>query len=153
MTPLTRYKKLQEKMGLPKLTELKNTFKFELNNDHEVFDQIRVEISDRLFAFSDRIVEPIIAGSDSFCCLFEQDMITKKEREEMFVIYKKIQELKWQNNLLMIKPNEKSTAEWIQQTWNLWNNEMSVTLATLCKKLAISWKDLKIKDEKAYYHG
>lgn len=153
MDSLSRYKKLQERFGLPKLHELKDTFRFELNNENEIFDQIRVEISDRLFSFSDRIIEPIIAGSESYCCLFEQNMITEVERERLFDIYKKIQELKWENNLLMIKPDEKQTAEWIRKTWSLWNSEMSDTLAKLCKKLSISWRDLKVKDEKTYYQG
>ena len=149
----TRYKKLQERFGLPKLNELKNTFKFELNNEHEIFDQIRTEISDRLFSFSDRIVEPIIAGSESYCCLYEQNMVTDNERQEMFEIYKKIQELKWENNLLMLNPNEKDTAEWISKTWALWNNEMTATLSRVCKKLSLGWKNMKIKDEKTYYQG
>src|SRR3989339_530540 len=102
MDSLSRYKKLQERFGLPKLNDLKSTFKFELNTENEIFDQIRVEMSDRLFSFSDRIIEPIIAGSESYCCLFEQNMLTEEERDELFQMYKKIQQLKWQNNLLMI---------------------------------------------------
>ena len=149
----TRYKKLQEWFGLPKLHELKDTFRFEINNEHEIFDQIRTEISDRLFSFSDRIIEPIIAGSEAYCCLYEQSMVSDEEREELFQMYKKIQDLKWENNLLMIKPDEKQTAEWIRKTWALWNSEMSDRLAKLCKKLSINWRNLKIKDEKTYYQG
>ena len=80
-------------------------------------------------------------------------MLTDDERQEMFGIYRKIQELKWENNLLMIRPDEKETAEWIRKTWALWNNEMGDKLAKLCKKISIGWRDLKIKDEKTYYQG
>ena len=153
MDNLSRYKKLQERFGLPKLHELKNTFKFEINGENEIFDQIRVEMSDRLFSFSDRIIEPIIAGSEAYCCLYEQNMLTEEERQELFEIYKKIQDLKWQNNLLMIKPDEKATAEWIRKTWALWNDEMSDTLAELCQKLSLGWKNMKIVDEKTHYQG
>ena len=152
MDSLNRYKKLQERFGLPKLHELKNTFKFEVNGENEIFDQIRMEISDRLFSFSDRIIEPIIAGAESFCCLYEQNMVTDKEREDLFGIYRKIQELKWENNLLMIKPDEKATAEWIRKTWALWNNEMN-TLSKLCKKLSISWREMTIENKKTFYQG
>ena len=86
MDNLSRYKKLQERFGLPKLHELKNTFKFEINGENEIFDQIRVEMSDRLFSFSDRIIEPIIAGSEAYCCLYEQNMLTEEERQELFEI-------------------------------------------------------------------
>ncbi len=153
MDSFTRYKKLQEKFGLPKLNDLKHTFKIELNNETEIFDQIRSEISDRLFTFSDRIIEPIIAGSESFCCLFEQNMITDEERKNIFEIYKKIQELKWQNNLLMIKPEEKETADWIRKTWTLWNSEMNDELSKLCRKLSIGWRDMRFKDEVVHYQG
>jgi len=153
MDSLSRYKKLQERFGLPKLHELKNTFKFEVNGENEIFDQIRMEISDRLFSFSDRIIEPIIAGAESFCCLFEQNMVTDKEREELFEIYRKIQELKWENNLLMLKHNEKATAEWIRKTWALWNNEMNYTLSKICKKLSVSWREMTIENKKTFYQG
>src|SRR3989344_3858802 len=111
-----RYKRMQDKLQLPKLNELRETFKFEIENEEEIFDQIRIEISERLFTFTERIVEPIIAGSDSLCCMFEQNMVTDEERSRMFELYKKIQVLKWENNILMMRPDEKEIAKWINKT-------------------------------------
>src|SRR3989338_1328438 len=146
-----RYKKIQEKFNLPQLHDLRNTFKFELEDSEKLIDDIRTEISDRLFGFTEKILEPIIGGSESFCCMFEQDMISNAERQKLFDLYKKIQVLKWENNLLIVKPDDNTTAEWINRTWNLWNNELETELGALCKKLSIAWKDLKIKDEKTHY--
>jgi hypothetical protein len=112
-----------------------------------------MEISDQLFAFTEKVIEHVIAGNESFCCLFEQDMITPEERNKLFEIYKKIQTLKWENNLLMIKPNEKRTVEWIRRTWNLWNNEMEDEMTKICRKLSSGWSDLRFKTEKTQYHG
>jgi len=64
---LERYKKMQERFKLPRLNELRDTFKFDIEKKDGMFDQIRLEISDRLFTFTEKIIEPIIAGSDSFC--------------------------------------------------------------------------------------
>jgi hypothetical protein len=148
-----KYRKLQEKFNLPQLNELKETFRFEIEKEDEMFDQIRVEMSDRLFTFTEKLIEPIIGGSDSFCCMFEQNMVTDRERNELFMIYKKIQVLKWENNLLTMKPDEERTVEWIMKAWSFWNNELECTLTKLCQKLSSSWGNLKLKNEKTSYHG
>lgn len=150
---LERYRRVQEKFGLPHLKDLKGTFKFDIDNDQEIFDQIRHEMSERLFSFTERIIEPIIIGSESVCCLFEQSMVTKREKETLFELYKKIQVLKWENNLLILRPDEKQTLEWIRKTWDFWNNDLGEELSKTCKKLSESWKDLEFRDTKTNYHG
>lgn len=109
MQILEHYKKVQDKFNLPQLQELKDTFTFEIDNSEKLIDRIRIEISDRLFSFTERVIEPIIGGADIFSCLFEQDMITEKEREKLFKLYKSVQVLKWENNLLVVRPDEKKT--------------------------------------------
>lgn len=148
-----KYKKVQEKFSLPQFTELRNAFKFDIDNEEEMFEQIRMEVSEKLFMLSERIVEHTITGSDSLCCLFEQNMISKKEREELFEIYKKMQVLKWENNLLLIHPNERETIKWIKKTWELWNNDLERVMTRLCKKLSNGWEDLRFEPEKTLYHG
>ena len=149
---LERYRKMQEKFNLPHLNDLKATFKFDLEN-FENIDQIRAEISDQLFAFTEKVIEHIIVGNESFCCLFEQDMVTEDERKRLFDLYKKVQVLKWENNLLTVKPSEKKTVEWIRKTWDLWNTDLESELTIICKKMSESWGDLHFKTEKTDYHG
>jgi len=139
---LERYKKMQERFKLPRLNELRDTFKFDIE-----------EISDRLFTFTEKIIEPIIAGSDSFCCLFEQNMLTDEERNDLFRVYKKIQVLKWENNLLITHPNEKEAMKWIRKTWNFWNNELENKIIKLCKKLSVGWECLEFENKETNYHG
>ena len=147
-----KYRKMQEKFNLPHFSELHQTFKFDMENIENV-DQIRTEMSDQLFSFTDKVIEHIIVGGESFCCLFEQDMITEVERQKLFDLYKKVQVLKWENNLLNIKPNEKKSVEWIRKTWDLWNSELENELTGLCKKMSANWGDLQFKSEKTMYHG
>ncbi len=147
------YRKLQTKFNLPQLNELKETFKFDIEENEKIFDQIRTEVSDRLFNFTEKIIEPIIAGSDSYSCLFEQEMVTDKERQRLFDMYKKIQVLKWENNLLMVQPDEQKAAEWVKKTWELWNGELEVELSTVCKKLSTSWKNIRFEKSNQSYHG
>lgn len=149
---LEKYRKFQTKYELPHLNELKQAFKFDTDS-FENMDQLRMEISDQLFAFTEKVIEHVMTGNESFCCLFEQDMINTDERRKMFELYKKIQVLKWENNLLMIKPNEKQTVEWIRKTWDLWNNDLEAEITKICKKLSSSWGDLHFKTEKTTYHG
>jgi len=149
---LQRYKKIQTKFNLPQINELKETFKCDSENVENI-DQLRMEISDQLFAFTEKVIEHIIVGNDSFCCLFEQDMLDQTEREKLFSLYKKIQVLKWENNLLMLKPNDKKTGEWISSVWSLWNNELEQEVTKICKKLSSSWSDLRFKEDKIRYMG
>lgn len=148
-----QYRKLQSKFNLPQLNELKETFKFEIEENDRIFDQIRTEISDRLFNFTEKIIEPIIAGSDSYSCLFEQEMISERERQKLFDMYKKIQVLKWENNLLLVQPDEQRAAEWVKKTWELWNNELEGELSDICKKLSTSWKNIRFEKSNQIYHG
>jgi hypothetical protein len=153
MSTLDKYKKLQVRFNLPQLSELKSTFKFDLDSEEEIFDQIRIEMSERLFTFTERILEPIVSGAESYSSLLEQDMMTREERMEIFQMYKKVQALKWENNLLMITPNEKETAKWIKKVWNFWNEELGEMLTNICKKMSDGWKQMSIKEERTVYHG
>ena len=148
-----KYRRMQERFQLPQLNDLTATFKFELENDENIFDQIRLEMSDRLFSFTEKIIEPMIGGGDAFCCLFEQDMVTGEERKTLFELYKKLQTLKWENNMLIVRPDEKQTMEWIRKTWHLWNTELEGELMALCRKMSAEWGALTLKDERADYHG
>ncbi|MBI2971362.1 MAG: hypothetical protein HYY37_03030 [Candidatus Aenigmarchaeota archaeon] len=153
MVPAERYKKMQEKFQLPHLTELRQTFKIEIDENGEIIDQIRNEISDHLFTFTERIIEPIISGSEALCCLYEQGMLTKEEKQRLFELYRQIQSLKWENNLLLIRHDDKATAKWIRKTWDFWNEDLEKDMTKLCKKLSASWKDLRFKKERTSYHG
>ncbi len=146
------YKKMQMKFDLPQLNELKEIFKFDLEENGKIFDQIRNEISERLFTFTDKIIEPVIAGSDSYSCLFEQEMLSDRERQKLFDLYKKVQVLKWENSLIMLQPDEKKAAEWVKKTWEFWNTELEVELSRLCRKLSNSWNTLTLKTDKPLYH-
>ncbi|HIG96856.1 MAG TPA: hypothetical protein HA230_00735 [Candidatus Aenigmarchaeota archaeon] len=146
------YKRMQDRFNLPHLNELKERFKFDIEENEKIFDQIRNEISERLFTFTEKIIEPVIAGSDSYSCIFEQEMLTEKDRQKLFDIYKKIQVLKWENSLLMLQPDEKKAAVWVKKTWELWNSEIEGELSKTCRKLSNSWKDLRFKTEHSNYN-
>lgn len=148
-----KYKKFKEKFELPRFSDLERAFRIEINTDGKVIDAVRGEISDRIFNFSERILEPIFNYPEALCCFFEQDMITKAEKERLFGLYKKIQALKWENNYLTIHPNDKKTAEWINKAWELWNKELHSELVNICKKFSSGWSVMKFSDEKTYYHG
>ncbi len=148
-----KFKKMQTSLNMPQLSTITEKFKIELEDEEEILEQIRQELSDKLFAFSEKIIEPIIVGGESYASLFEQEMLSRKEREELFKLYKKIQVLKWENNFISITQDEKKTAEWIKKTWELWNTELESQLSGICEKIAENWKELKPKKENTVYYG
>lgn len=150
---LIKYMSIQEKFDLPQLRDLTRTFEFEIDDNEDILDQIRSEVSEKIFSFTEKIIEPIIMGSDSFSSVFEQNMISQPERKKLFDLYKEIQALKWENNMLIMKKEEKKTIEWIKKTWDFWNNELEEELFELCRKLSTDWKELKFANEKTNYHG
>ena len=150
---LDKYNKMQEELSLPHLHELKSKFKIDIQEDEKMFDHIRNELSERLFMFNDSIIEPVIGGMESFSCIFEQNMVSEAERKELFELYKKIQMLKWENNMLMISPDDKKTAAWIKKTWDIWNNEIQEKLMNFSEKMSIGWGSLKFKEKRSAYLG
>jgi len=147
------YRKLQEKFNLPQFYELEKAFKIEIHDEKKVIESIRIEISDKIFNFSERILEPLFNDPEALCCFFEQDMITNDDRNRLFELYKKIQALKWENNYLMIYPNDKRTADWIRKAWDLWNEQLHSELANICRKFSYGWTSLSFSEERTHYHG
>ncbi|MBI2173180.1 MAG: hypothetical protein HYT73_03155 [Candidatus Aenigmarchaeota archaeon] len=150
---LDKYRKMQEEFSLPQLDELKEKFKIDVEEDDKIFDQIRNDMSEKLFMFSERIIEPVIGGLDSFSCMFEQNMVTEAERRDLFELYKKIQMLKWENNILLISPDDKKIAEWIKKTWDFWNSDMQEKMLKFSVKMSSAWNDLKFKKDRSVYLG
>ena len=150
---LDKYRKMQEEFSLPQFDELREKFKIDVEEDDKIFDQIRNDMSEKLFMFSERIIEPVIGGLDSFSCMFEQNMVTEAERQELFSVYKKIQMLKWENNILLISPDDKKIAEWIKKTWDFWNSDMQEKMLKFSVKMSSGWSNLKFKKDKSIYLG
>lgn len=148
-----KYKRIQEQFGLPQLTDLKTVFKLELEDEDLTFDELRTEISDKLFMFTEKIIEPIISGYDSFSGLYEQNMLSEKDVTSLFRLYKKMQVLKWENTLLMLKHDENATAEWIKKVWEMWNSEFEPELSRVSRKLSASWQTLEFKEKRQNYQG
>ncbi|MFH1420429.1 MAG: hypothetical protein ABIG30_00495 [Candidatus Aenigmatarchaeota archaeon] len=147
-----RYRELQEQFDLPQLDELQKKFKISLETgDETLIEHIRDEVSDILFDFSEKIIEPLIIG-ENFCCEFEQKMLSKEEIDGVFEMYKKIQSLKWENNLLMISQDEKKAAEFIKKMWDVWRNDVEGKLNMICRKLADGWSEINFSGEKTDNH-
>ena len=148
-----KYRKMQMRLQLPQLNELRDTFKFEIEDNEKIFDSIRSEISERLFMFTEKVIEPLIGEPDSFSAMLEQNMLDNASKKRLFDVYRKIQVLKWENNILMIKPDDARTAQWIRKTWQLWNEEIEKNLTGVCAQLSSGWQDLEFKKETTSYHG
>jgi len=146
---LDSYKKLQEKFRLPHLQALQVAFQFKADDDSDI-DDIRSEISNKLFEFTESVIEPLL-WSQHYAHIIERDMLTSDESKSIFELYKQIQSLRWRNNLLTIRPNDDDTARWISDLWIFWSNFERVT-GSVCDKFSKGWSSLSFKETETEYH-
>ncbi len=147
---LKEYQKMQERFKLPQLDRLQSVFQFELEECCNI-DGIRDEISDRLFDFTERVIEPLIWSMHN-CHMIERDMLSHGEAAEIFEMYKKIQALRWKNNLLSIRPDPEGTAQWIKEMWEFWRN-FEGRAAGLCTKFSKGWETLSFRETTMDYQA
>jgi len=147
---LNEYRKVQERFGLPQLVKLQKIFQFEVDEYSDIH-HIRTEISHKLFDFSENIVEPLIWCNQQ-CHAVERDMLTEAEYKELFQLYKKIQALRWKNNMLKMKPDTNETAKWIKDMWTFWG-EFEPKVSRICDKFSKGWETLSFKEKTADYHS
>lgn len=146
---------IQTQYKLPKITEL--TEKFDIDSKEvKDLDELRLEMSDSLFDLAEKIIEPVVSGKN-FCCMFEQQMLSKEEMERLLKLYKKIQSLKWENNMISIRPDEEKAAKCINKMWEVYS-ELEEDLVEICKKFSDEWENFNFKqtenkDSKTCYFG
>lgn len=146
---LEEYKKLQVKFNLPEIQELKTMFQFDDNVAG--IEEMRSEMSSKVFEFMERVVEPLVWCNNQ-CHMIEKSMLTEDESQELFSTYKKTQALKWRNNLLSMKPDQKESAKLIKDLWDFWN-AFEPNMSKICMKFSEGWSDLRFKQEHVNYHG
>jgi hypothetical protein len=144
------YKRLQERFGLPHLQKLQTTFQLDIEPECNL-DEIRSEISNKLFEFTEHAIEPLL-WSGHHCHIMEREMLNPEEGERIFELYKEIQALKWRNNLLSIRRNPEETAVWIHDLWMFWRR-FEIFATDLCLKFSDGWKTLRFKEIKPEYQG
>lgn len=147
---LDSYRKFQEKFGLPHLDKLQTAFQFEIDEAVDL-DDIRNEISGKLFDFTERVIEPLL-WSAHFCNSVERDMLVPQESHDIFELYKQIQALRWRNNLLMLRPDAEETAHWIADLWEFWKRFEEVA-GDICIKFSKGWSNLNFKETVTEYNG
>jgi hypothetical protein len=151
MNPEKEYAKLRKKnKEIPDWKWIRTNFRPIIYEGH-FLEQLREEISDRIHQAKNTI-EPLIAGSENYCCWFEKKFLTAAEREEMFNIYKDLLSLVWSSNRLNVDFDEKNYIEWlleVKRIWSKWRERMSY----LFEKISTSWKEYEKEEEETVYRG
>jgi len=147
---LESYRKAQSRFGLPHFEKLQNIFQFSVEDEDDIHD-VRNEISNRLFDFTERVIEPLLWASHN-SNIIEREMMNDGEVRRLFEVYKEIQSLRWRNNFLSIKADEDSTMEWIRDLWGFWKTFEPLT-EKLCIKFSDGWKNLRFTEVATEYHG
>ncbi|MBI2583074.1 MAG: hypothetical protein HYW25_00265 [Candidatus Aenigmarchaeota archaeon] len=147
---LDSYRKAQTRLGLPHFEQLQSVFQLDIEEGDDIHD-IRNEISSRLFDFTERVIEPLL-WSNHHSNMIEREMIADIEAGKIFEVYREIQSLRWRNNLLTIKADERSTMEWIRDLWRFWK-DFEPLIEDLCIKFSEGWKNLRFKEISTEYQG
>ena len=80
-------------------------------------------------------------------------MFTTKEIEELFKIFKVMQEYGWSSTEIWIEEfSEKEYAEWIAEFKKEWDG-LKPKIIKFCKKVSRGWKDFKKPEQNTAYHG
>ena len=109
-------------------------------------------VMNKLDIVAREMIEPIIGGSENYCCYFERRMLSDTEREHLFEIYRQLMAMLWKGNKLAVDFSEKEFAEWLSDTRKNWD-AMKPKLSKFYEKLAISWEKYKKPAEETAYHG
>ncbi|MFH0836842.1 MAG: hypothetical protein V1870_01815 [Candidatus Aenigmatarchaeota archaeon] len=143
------YKKLQTKFDLPELESLHSVFQFD--KDMTNLDDMRNEMTDKLFEFSENVVEPLL-WCENHCHMIERNMLLADEGVTLFDIYKQVQAFKWRNNLLSLKPDKQESLVLIKDLWTFWTG-FEPNMSKICRRFSNAWSNLSFKKEEVGYNG
>lgn len=153
MRPEAEYSKLKKKYRkLPEWTWLRKNFKIKIEEDGHILEQIRSSVVEKLDLMARSIIEPIIGGAENYCCYYERAMLSAEEKKEMFQIYKTLQALLWESNMLAVDFSEKGAAEWLAEVKKDFD-AVQPKLVKFCKRLADGWGKYKKSEVETAYHG
>lgn len=152
MTSEKQYQKLKQKYkNLPDFKWLEENFNLKLEEDQPLLEQIREQVEKKIIGIRD-LIEPIIGASETYSSWFERKMVTDREKEELFKIYRKLQIVYWRLNKVGLGSPEKDYAELFASVKELWN-DLKPTLTSIFDKIMISWEKYNKKDIETSYHG
>ncbi len=152
MTPEKQYQKLKKKhKKLPDLKWLKENFNLRLEEGLPILEQIRVQIVDRIEK-TRGLIEPLIGASETYSSWFEKKMLSKREKEDIFKIYKKLQMIYWRANKVGLGSPNRYYVDWLISVKELWS-DLKPLLTSVFDKISVSWGKYHKKESDTSYHG
>jgi len=147
---MKQYESLRKKYKLPSWKWVQKNFYF-IPDETPLIMQIEKRITEKLQELID-MLEPLIIVNENYINFIERKILTKKKREKLFEVYKKLKFLVFEHNKLSISYNEKEQIEWIKTVESIWEyirTEMEDAFDILSK----GWKNYKKKEVKTDYYG
>ena len=151
------YVKLKKKYGLPDYKKLAELLEIEIDaskNDILLVQEIRNQISDKLYDFMKTIESILFTGEGSDPAhLYQENMILGCTREG-FELFKEFNELYYEGLLLRFKHDKKADSDFINKIFKRWP-ELEKKMMKFFGALEKGWKEFdgskEIKHET--YHG
>jgi len=137
--------------SLPDWKWIDKTFGSIPDEDSKILEEVKKIMVEKLKEIKD-LLEPFLSGSTDFTYWFERKMVTKKDIDNMFDIYKKIMVILWESRHASISNDEKELAAFISKIAKDWDSLTKYPMR-LSIKLADGWKKYKKEEEVPIYHG
>ncbi|QQG39589.1 MAG: hypothetical protein HYS81_04395 [Candidatus Aenigmatarchaeota archaeon] len=148
MSSRTDFKKLQTKLGLPKLDELESTFGFVLEEETQTpLQDVKKAIVDTFTAMQE-VLEPILFLSEgsSPSHVFEAHALNDK-RNAYAELYRKNHELRWRSLEAFFEPTDENVAKFIKECYAAWTKEFKPRMLELTKLMEKNWKEYSEEEE------
>ena len=146
------YARLKKKYKkLPDWAWLRKNFTVKIEEDGPAIEQVKGTMAEKLESVNSKI-EPLISGAENFCCYFERRMLTAKDKEKMFQLYKSIQALTWRSSAISIRFSEKDCVAWVIEAKVFWEKNKD-DITSLFDKISKGWKTYKKSEVTTAYHG
>jgi len=115
-------------------------------------ENVRLSVTDKLSHIANDMIEPIIGGSENYCCYFERRMLSVVERERLFDVYRQLMALQWVSNHIAVDFSEKDFANWMITVYN-GLEKLKPIIIEMFDKLALGWSEYKRPPIETSYHG
>ncbi|MEM5804619.1 MAG: hypothetical protein QXU82_02100 [Candidatus Aenigmatarchaeota archaeon] len=146
------YEKLKRKYkSLPPWDWLRKNFDVKIEEDGPVISQVKNCIAEKFESILAKI-EPIISGAENFCCYYERRMLSQKQKDDIFELYKKMQSLIWKANAITVNFSEKDAADWVSDVKDFWEENRAVLVDSFTT-ISEGWTSKKRTEVETMYHG
>ena len=147
-----KYDTLQKKYDLPKYDELNRLFDIEdINPESDlILTKVRMKIHDKIEFFT-HLIEENVQPSTDLSQIYEAKEIGDKEREVLYLLFKRLMKVIRHSNNVALLNDEPFTANFIKNSFNSYVSIVPQLDSHIAKLTDVWGKDTNVKSELNYF--